>query len=208
MTRNGDFWVSYIAPGRGGNPDTYVSAFEHEREREQFIAMLEKQEGVEKITRFSQLGKMSYQDAAPNSFVNGVLKIMDTNDVPTEAKEQVLRLFLSTLPETSFAQSFQKRQNRLGYKRDAIRALREKAFSMSRQLSNMKYAAKLTDLRDQLEAEFKAAGQGEGAKDDRINKEYFDELSKRISFAISPTTNKATQIASDRKSTRLNSSHT
>ena len=84
----------------------------------------------------------------------------------------------------------------LGYKRDAIRALREKAFSMSRQLSNMKYAAKLTDLRDQLEAEFKAAGQGEGAKDDRINKEYFDELSKRISFAISPTTNKATQIAS------------
>lgn len=197
LTRNGDYWLSYTAPGRGGKPDTYVSAFESERERERFVEMLEKQEGVDvnSINRFSQLSKMDYKDVAPNSFVNGVLKIMDVNKVDADAKEQVLRLFLSTLPETSFAQAFQKRQNRLGYKRDAIRALREKAFSMSRQLSNMKYAAKLTDLRDELRQEADAAGRGEGAKDNKLQKAYLNELEERIQFAISPTTNKATQLA-------------
>lgn len=198
LTRNGDFWLSYTAPGRDGKPDSYVSAFESERERDRFIEMLKQQEGVDlnSINKFSQLGSLNYKDTAPNSFVNGVLKIMDVNKVDPQAKEEVLRLFLSTLPETSFAQAFQKRQNRLGYKRDAIRALREKAFSMSRQLTNMKYAAKLTDLRDKLKEEADAAGRGEGAEDNQLQKAYYDELKKRIDFAISPTTNKATQLAS------------
>lgn len=197
LTRNGDYWLSYTAPGRGGKPDTYVSAFESERERDRFIEMLKKQEGVDvdSINKFSQLSKLNYKDVAPNSFVNGVLRIMDVNKVDAEAKEQVLRLFLSTLPETSFAQAFQKRQNRLGYKRDAIRALREKSFSMSRQLSNMKYAAKLTDLRDQLRQEAETAGKGEGAEDNKLHKAYLNELEERIKFAISPTTNAVTQLA-------------
>lgn len=195
LTRNGDYWVSYVAPGRDGKPDAYVSAFETERERERFIETLEKG-GATNIQKFAKLAEMNYRNTPASSFVNGVLKVMDANRVPTEAREQVLRLFLQTLPETSFAQAFQKRKGTLGFNRDAIRALREKSHSMSRQLSNMKYAAKLTELRDALFAEAKAAGEGEGAKDNKLHKEYFDELDKRIKFAISPTTNKATQLLS------------
>ena len=195
LTRNGDYWVSYVAPGRDGKPDAYVSAFETERERERFIETLEKG-GATNIQKFAKLAEMNYRNTPASSFVNGVLKVMDANRVPTEAREQVLRLFLQTLPETSFAQAFQKRKGTLGFNRDAIRALREKSHSMSRQLSNMKYAAKLTELRDKLFAEAKSAGEGEGAKDNKLHKEYFDELDKRIKFAISPTTNKATQLLS------------
>lgn len=195
LTRNGDYWMSYVAPGRDGKPETYVSAFESERERDRFIAAIEK-DGATNIQKFAKLAEMNYRNTPASSFVNGVLKVMDANRVPTEAREQVLRLFLQTLPESSFAQAFQKRKGTLGFNKDAIRAFREKANSMSRQMSNMKYAAKLTELRDQLFAEAKSAGEGEGAKDNRLHKEYFDELDKRIKFAISPTTNRATQMLS------------
>lgn len=195
LTRNGDYWVSYTAPGRDGKPDTYVSAFETERERERFIEALEKG-GATQVQKFAKLAEMNYRNTPASSFVNGVLKVMDANRVPAEAREQVLRLFLQTLPESSFAQAFQKRKGTLGFSKDAIRAFREKTHSMSRQMSNMKYAAKLTELRDKLFQEAKSAGEGEGAKDNKLHKEYFDELDKRIKFAISPTTNKATQIMS------------
>jgi hypothetical protein len=197
LTRFGDYWVSYTAPGRGGKPEVYISAFETERERERFEETLVKG-GVKKdsIQRFANITEMNYKNTPSNSFVNGVLKVMDTNHVPTEAREQVMRLFLQTLPESSFAQSFQRRKGTLGFNKDAIRAFREKTHSMSRQLTNMKYAAKLTDVRDQLRAEAKAAGIGEGAEDNKVHKLYLDELDKRISFAISPTTNKATQLMS------------
>ena len=201
LTRNGNFWLSYKAPGRGGKPDTYVSAFETERERERFVKALEDgktEDQVKEINaqRFSQLAELNYRNTPSSSFVNSVLKVMDANRVPTEAREQVLRLFLQTLPESSFAQAFQKRKGTLGFNKDAIRAFREKANSMSRQMSNMKYAAKLTELRDQLRAEVKAAGEGEGTKDNQLHAQYFRELDERIKFAISPTTNRATQLLS------------
>lgn len=195
LTRNGDFWVSYSAPGRDGKPDVYVSAFETERERERFIAVLEKG-GATQVQRFAKLSEMNYRNAPPSSFVNSVLKVMDANRVPPEAKEQVLRLFLQTLPESSFAQAFQKRKGTLGFNKDSIRAFREKTHSMSRQMSNMKYAAKLIEVRDKLSEEVKAAGEGEGTKDNQLHSQYFVELDKRIAFAISPTTNAATQLLS------------
>jgi hypothetical protein len=200
LTRNGDFWVSYSAPGRGGKPDTYVSAFETERERERFIKMLN-ESGATQVQKFSKLSEMNYRNTPSSSFVNGVLQVIDGGTLSkeakekfTEAREQVLRLFLQTLPESSFAQAFQKRKGTLGFNKDSIRAFREKTFSMSRQMSNMKYAAKLTALRDELFKEAKAAGQGEGSEDNRLHNQYFVELEKRIKFAISPTTNQATQM--------------
>jgi len=202
LTRNGDFWVSYSAPGRGGKPDTYVSAFETERERERFIKMLN-ESGATQVQKFSKLSEMNYRNTPSSSFVNSVLQVIDGGTLSaeakekfTEAREQVLRLFLQTLPESSFAQAFQKRKGTLGFSKDSIRAFREKTFSMSRQMSNMKYAAKLTALRDELFKEAKAAGQGEGSEDNRLHNQYFVELEKRIKFAISPTTNQATQMLS------------
>jgi len=202
LTRNGDFWVSYKAPGREGKPDIYVSAFETTRERERFIKMIE-ENGATQVQKFAKLSELNYRNTPSSSFVNSILQVMDANGLSSEAKdqfaearEQVLRLFLQTLPESSFAQAFQKRKGTLGFNKDSIRAFREKTNSMSRQMSNMKYAAKLTEVRDALRAETKAAGEGEGGKDNQVHKEYFDELDKRIKFAISPTTNRATQMLS------------
>lgn len=211
LTRYGNFWVSYKTKGgpKLGQADFFIRAFETEVERERFIKTLEATDEIAPrtsvdengktiteppIQRFSQISEISYKNTPANSFVNGVLKVMEVNKVPEDAKEQILRLFLSTLPETSFAQAFQKRGNVAGFEHDAIRALREKSFSMSRQLSNMKYAYKLISARDDLRKNVKAMGKGEGATDNRIAKEYFDEIDKRVKFIISPETSKLSQL--------------
>jgi len=211
LTRYGNFWVSYKTKGgpKLGQADFFIRAFETEVERERFIKTLEATDEIAPrtsvdengktiteppIQRFSQISEISYKNTPANSFVNGVLQVMEVNKVPEDAKEQILRLFLSTLPETSFAQAFQKRGNVAGFEHDAIRALREKSFSMSRQLSNMKYAYKLISARDDLRKNVKAMGKGEGATDNRIAKEYFDEIDKRVKFIISPETSKLSQL--------------
>ena len=192
LTRNGDYWLSYTAKNAQGQPDFYVMAFETEYERTQVMKQLEKAK-AENIRPYKNIGEISYKDAPATSFVNGVLKTLEVNKVDAKAREEILRLFLNTLPETSFAQAFQRRQNRLGFNRDAVRAFREKSMSMARQLTNMTYASKLIELRDQLKADVKAIGQTE---DNRVAAEYYDELKKRIDFAVSPTTNLATQMLS------------
>ena len=212
LTRYGNFWVSYKTKGgpKLGQADFFIRAFETEVERERFIKTLEATDEIAPrtkvdeetgktiteppIQRFSQISEISYKNTPANSFVNGVLKVMEVNKVPEDAKEQILRLFLSTLPETSFAQAFQQRGNVAGFEHDAIRALREKSFSMSRQLSNMKYAYKLISARDDLRKNVKAMGKGEGATDNRIAKEYYDEIDKRVKFIISPETSKLSQL--------------
>ena len=192
LTRNGDYWLSYTAKNAQGQPDFYVMAFETEYERNQAVKQLEKDK-AENIRPYKNIGEISYKDAPATSFVNGVLKTLEVNKVDAKAREEILRLFLNTLPETSFAQAFQRRQNRLGFNRDAVRAFREKSMSMARQLTNMTYAAKLIELRDQLKADVKTLGQKE---DNRVASEYYDELKKRIDFAVSPTTNTATRMLS------------
>jgi hypothetical protein len=212
LTRYGNFWVSYSTKGgpKLGQADFYIRSFETDVERRRFVAALEatgeiaprvkvdeetgKTTTEPPIQQFSQISEISYKNTPANSFVNGVLKVMEINKVDSDAKEQILRLFLSTLPETSFAQAFQKRGNVAGFEHDAIRALREKSFSMSRQLSNMKYAYQLISLRDELRKNVKAMGKGEGATDNRIAKEYYDEIDKRVKFIISPESSKLSQL--------------
>jgi hypothetical protein len=206
LTRNGKYWLRFEAKDARGQPNLYVQAYETERERTQEMEVLKKlaaQGEVSNIQAFSNLSELSYRNTPSSSFVNGVLKVVELNrpenkedaDKFNAAMEGVLRMYLSTLPETSFAQAFQKRKERLGFSMDSIRAFREKTYSMSRQLSNMKYAAKLYAESDKLREYVRKMGEGEGSPDNRVAKEYFDALQERINFAVSPTMSRWSQLA-------------
>jgi hypothetical protein len=109
-----------------------------------------------------------------------------------------MRLFLSTLPETSFAQSFQKRKETLGFKKDAVRALREKMYRTSHQIASMRYAAKLNATLDQMQKYARSTGKGTGEeaqRDNRMLNEYVKEFEKRISYINNPTVAKWAQLA-------------
>ena len=54
-----------------------------------------------------------------------------------------MRLFVNSLPETSFAKSLQKRKGTPGYMQDSVYALKEKGASLASQTAKLEYAAKL-----------------------------------------------------------------
>ena len=197
LARYGKYWLSYSAKDANGQTEFYVEAFETERERERSIAQMTK-DGATNIEKFSNLSELNYRRVPTGSFVNSVLQIMELNKVPAEATEEVMRLFLSTLPETSFAQSFQKRKETLGFKKDAVRALREKMYRTSHQIASMRYAAKLNAVLDQMRDYARTVGKGTGEeaqRDNRVINEYVKEFEKRISYINNPTVDKWAQVA-------------
>lgn len=197
LTRYGKYWLSYSARDASGQMEFYVEAFETERERSRMMAELQK-EGAGDIEAFSNLSELNYRRVPSGSFVNSVLQIMELNKVDPKASEEVMRLFLSTLPETAFAQSFQKRKETLGFKKDAIRALREKMYRTSHQLASMRYAAKLNAALDQMKDFARAVGKGTGEeaqRDNRVVNEYVKEFEKRINYINNPSVSKWAQVA-------------
>lgn len=174
LTRTGKYWLSYTL----GN-EFYVESFETGYQREAAAKEL-RGEGASDIEKFANLNQINYRKAPATSFVNGILRTLEANKVDAAVTEEVMRMFLNTLPETSFAQSFRKRKGTLGFQKDAIAALRSKTFSMSRQLSNMEYGAKLEKLR----AEMKEYVRSQGNKDEAVD--MMNELDARIDYAISP----------------------
>jgi hypothetical protein len=189
LTRSGKYWLSYHAVDpRTNTKEFFVEAFETQRDRDNTIKDLKKA-GAEEIQKFANLADISYKKAPPTSFVNSVLRTMEVNKVGNETIEEVMRLFLNALPETSFAQSFRKRKGVPGFQRDAIGALRMKTFSMSRQLSNMEYGNKLEKLRTEMREHVAKEG------NDEVAVGHLGELEKRIDFAVNPNVPRWAQLA-------------
>jgi len=183
LTRRGDKWLSYTLDG-----EFYVEAFETNAARDDAakeVAAL----GASDVQKFANIKQINYRRAPSTSFVNDVLRTMEANKVDSQVTEEVMRLFLNTLPETSFAQALRRRKGTAGYERDALRALRTKTLSISRQLSNMEYGAKFSKLRQEMEDYVRS----QGSKDEAVD--MMNELSARIDFAMSPTVPKWAQLA-------------
>ena len=196
LAREGDYFLSYNLQLEGKEPEPVLRAFKTDFERREAIRELKASGTAKDIQPYTSVSEINYKNVPATSFVHSVLKVMDLNKVPTEAREQVLRLFLSTIPESSFAQSFQKRKNTPGFMQDSIKVLRHRGFNLSRQISNMTYASKLQLLQQELVDYVNHMGKGGGKEDNRIAAEYLDELKQRIQFAVNPKTNKVSKMMS------------
>jgi hypothetical protein len=226
LTRKGKYWLSYnLTTTRNGETtlEPYIEAYETQRERSKQIELLKK-EGAESIQEFSQLSDYRYTNAPSGSFVNKILNILEVNRPkepvnPTKIEQvkydkelkayndnaqEVMNLYLSTLPETSFAQSFQKRKDTLGFRRDAVEALRDRMYNTSQQLGRMRYSAKLNKLLDDMREYSKAVSKGVGDKDEagellpaRDNKalnDYISMFEKHANFIINPKISKISSM--------------
>jgi hypothetical protein len=183
LTRRGDKWLSYTLDG-----EFYVESFETNAARDDVAKEL-KAGGASDVQKFANIKQINYRRAPSTSFVNDVLRSLEVNKVDPQVTEEVMRLFLNTLPETSFAQALRRRKGTAGFERDALRALRTKTFNISRQLSNMEYGAKFNKLRQEMEDYVRSQGNQDEAVD------MMNELSARIDFAMSPTVPKWAQLA-------------
>jgi hypothetical protein len=175
LTRFGDYRLSYDSKG-----EHYVEHFETSVERERAIKQLEAEGKAKNLSRFRSSDSKSYKNAPPTSFVNNVLRTLEANKVNPEVTDEVMRLFLDALPESSFAQAFRKRKNTPGFSFDATSAFYTRSMSMAHQLANLEYGAKAYKLRDEINEHVKKVNNTE------IARGLADELNNHIESLVRP----------------------
>ena len=174
LTRSGDFRLSYDLKG-----EHYVEHYETSVARERAVKELEAEGGVKNLQRFKGGSNKTYKDAPSTSFVNSILRTLSANSVDPEVTDEIMRTFLSTLPESSFAQAFRKRKNTPGFSFNATGAFYSRSMSMAHQLPNLEYSAKAYKLRDEIEEHAKKKG-------DEQTRVMADELNNHIQTLVSP----------------------
>jgi hypothetical protein len=174
LTRTGDFRLSYDLKG-----EHYVEHYETSVARERAVKELEADGGAKNVQRFKGGSNKTYKDAPSTSFVNSILRTLAVNKVDPEVTDEIMRTFLSTLPESSFAQAFRARKNTPGFSFNATGAFYSRSMSMSHQLPNLEYSAKAYKLRDEIDAYAKTKN------DEKIGL-VAGELNNHIETLVSP----------------------
>jgi hypothetical protein len=194
LGREGQYWLASEYVDKAGQKQFTVEAFKSDRARKNRMEKLLK-DGATRSDPYDSLAQVDYRRAPTGSFVNSVLNILETNkpkDGPAaerfeKAIDEMMRLFLTTLPETAFAQSFQKRKGTAGYMEDTIGVFERKMRNTAHQVANMMYNPKLTAVVDEMEAQTNTAGaMGKG---NALEKKYLDEFKKHLGYVLSPTKN-------------------
>lgn len=182
LMRQGDYWVTFNAKGPDGNLEYYKMAFKTSVERDRAIRELKADANVDakSVQKSSPTGKRDYKSAPPTSFVNNILKVLEANKVDSTVTDEIMRVFIDTLPESSFAQSFRKRLGTLGFMRNASEVFYTKSLSMAHQLANLEYGAKMYKLRDEMEEHINTKNKTEEAR------LVFDTLDRQIKSMVSP----------------------
>ena len=194
LTRTGPFRLSYSAidplsistdPVTGAvdmsqaQVEQFKHSFESEGERQAAIRLLESLPADQQVA-----GVRPYEDKSsgfsaqevPLDFVARVLDAIDTAGVlgntvdpktnaTVDVRQQVISLMLDSMPETSFVNSFKKRQGIRGFQGDVtpisepkaagdvLKNLRENAMRIARKTADLKYGAEFAAARAKVNEE-------------------------------------------------------
>ena len=205
LIRECQYRLEYTATDpKTGQAEYFTESFETKRERREAIAELEAMADeidLKNLNSFEGMDKASYNNAPAGSFVNNVLSVLNANNVETGVQDEIIKLFLDTLPERSFAQSFRKREGFRGFigdpanlreskypSHDMVRALRIRTASTARQIVRMEFGAEFQKLEAELDEDFKKYNKSPNVSesDKQAARQYLAEVKKRIDFAKNP----------------------
>ena len=188
LVRDGRFRVEYAMK------DTTVADEKDVRVVETFQSYKEAAEAVKELKANPDVDSVNAPvdgafdaqaaDKARNTtgLVSDILKVMEANKVSSEAQGQVLNLFVDSLPESSMAKAFKKRQGTPGYIPDLMRGLETKAFDISRQTEVFRSSKEISEIGREIneaqEAMDKKSATFVPANVVRT------ELQKRVEFAV------------------------
>ena len=202
LTRKGDKWISYDAfNARTNTTERVYEAFESVSARGARMAELATDPRVKtKPVAYMNLDQVIKTGSAPSSgLMSEMLGVLQKNqpakpskkeqDAYNSTREELISLFISGLPETSFAKSMQKREDFLGFQEDAFDAFRTKAYDLSRQTIRLDYSNQIRGLEDQLRSDWKKAGSDENGL------LVLNELLERAQFARNPPVDFRQQLA-------------
>lgn len=195
LVRTGDFWLEYSAfDPRTNTTEPVKEAFESPRARERAMRELESLPGIAKGTdgkpifnTYTSLDVVTRGRTPDSLFVKDTLNIIRSNlaqqgvskEVSDDIQQEITRMFVEALPETSFARSLQKRKGTAGFISDPFEAFRLKAYSLGRQGVRYAYSNKIRAIRDEI------TEQAQGS-DDANKIAVIQELVSRADFATNP----------------------
>ena len=195
LARKGDYWLEYSAfDPETGTTEPVKEAYESPRARDRAAKELESMAEVTKgpdgkpIFNYYSTLDVVRQGRTPDSlFVRDTLSIIRSNlantgvDAATASsiQQEITRLFVDALPETSFAKSLQRRKNTRGYIEDSLEALRVKGYSLGRQGVRYAYSNKIRAVSDAIQEQAKFST-------DANKTAVIEELAARANFATNP----------------------
>jgi len=199
LVREGKYKLSYTpARGKGQNvvrddKDNYVvEMFESKKDREKAVVEL-KLLGVDpktvKMTDGDLNARNFRENAPPNSFVSEVLTALDRGKVDESVQNEVMNLFIDSLPETSFAKSMKTRKGLEGYKHDSILAMRSKGFDIARQVQRIDIGGRIRALEVEIRDEQAKLAVNNPNSD--TTTAIGDDMLARAKFAVSGAERKA-----------------
>ena len=149
-----------------------------------------------KIREYVNLDNVDYTAAPSGAFMKQVLDTLNKNrpkqgsaqevEAYDKNQDQLMKLFINTLPESSFAKSMQKRENVLGHRNDAFEAFKAKSYNLGRQVEQLKYGNEIRAVQAELTKSMLLAKDEPNGEDAKL---LYNELMARADFARSPPNN-------------------
>ena len=190
LTRKGKYWLAVRNPA---DNEVATPTFESLGDRDLAIERFEDMGYDVEVIDPDNMKKYLDNNAPPGSFVAQVLGILNTSNVPAESREQIARLYIESLPESSFSKSLLKREGQLGFDMDAVGAARSKAYDLARQAARIRSSNKIQNEIDKL----REATDPKGNKEFRNDRDIalVGEMVDRGNFAISPPADQYAKVA-------------
>ena len=192
LTREGRYGVTYNLKEPTPTGDTKVVIFvDTSTAKDDLMADLAKDPNIDpdsiKGDRIEEIKKKFYRGAPPTEFVGKVLESVGKVKDPAEKarlEEEIVRLFVHVLPESSFAKSLVAREGTPGYIGSSVQAFKTKGFSIGRQVVQLQKGKEFRELRADIQKVVSEARQKPklGKFVPSINR-VGAELEKRIDFA-------------------------
>ena len=102
--------------------------------------------------------------------------------------EQESQLFVSALPESSFAKSMQGRNNVFGFIPNTDVALRKKGYSLAAQIVKLRGSAKINAIKEKINEAYTEPYAGDNQWQSESLREYvLEELIDRATFSVQGT---------------------
>ena len=163
LIREGDYVVTYQlkTPEKDGDPrvtlltKTQTAADNLARKLDADDTVVANSERV-----YSQQDATSdFVNSPPTGFVGDILTAINEGKLPAEekkaVKDEIVKLYINTLPETSFAKSLTARKGVVGFDPDSFAAFKDKGFSLARQVVQLEKGRELRNIENDIRAVIK-----------------------------------------------------
>jgi hypothetical protein len=152
LMREGDYVLRYeVKNPKSAREASVVQTFTTAAEREDAAKQFRANKDYKNVEIVDEVTANTFRGTGVDpSFAYDTLNILESKGVDKDVRDQILKLFLNSLPETSFAKSLQKRKGTPGYMQDSVYALKTKGYSLASQTAKLKYGALLRQYEQDL----------------------------------------------------------